>query len=787
MNATAPTYADRNLPRFALKDVKALCKRLYRREGEFKPLLSEHDLTWLVTADTGECSVLKISNRKDSEAVVAMQCNAMAHIRRRDPTLPVPQMIPTVEGEDYSWVSSALSGERHMIRMISFMPGVVAEDHPELIGEAYYDAIGAMAGRLVKALNNLFDPAARSNQHLWDITRMAQLRPMLAAIEDKELQQTCRELLDHAEAVVIPALNATRCQLVHQDAHWGNVMIDPQDCGRISALLDFGDMGYNPIVCELVIAADSTPPDVDDILARLILVAQGFDRHYPLEEAEVDLIYDAFLLRQVMTVIICAYRDQHDKEQQTHVEGEKYSRFVHQLLALGRDAAIRRIRSALGFPAYTALAADGDGPQSCFAEHFAARQQYLGEAWHFYDQALQFSRGAGAYLYTPDGTDYLDAYNNVPQVGHSHPHVVKAIARQAAALNTNTRYLCDIVADYAARLTQDLPEHLNACIFVNSGSEANDFAMQIAKSLTGNQGALVMQNAYHGCTELSGALSPEVYDSQPWLETLVIPDNYRGDFAGRSDAAERYAEDADRAIEALQRRGHSPAAFMVDTALCSNGLPEVPDQYFNRVAQKVKRAGGLVIADEVQAGCGRMGSFWGFRANGLADHHVDIITMGKPVANGHPLGVVILSRSLLLQFQHSVHNLFSTFGGNTVACAAGMAVLDVIEREGLVEKANQIGGYLRAELLRLADSQPLIGSVRGRGMMVGLEFVTDRAAKTPATDEVTRLLELMKQHRVLVGSEGADKNIFKLRPNLAWTTREVDRFVQALDSSLRAL
>ncbi|RWB94049.1 aminotransferase class III-fold pyridoxal phosphate-dependent enzyme [Mesorhizobium sp.] len=258
---------------------------------------------------------------------------------------------------------------------------------------------------------------------------------------------------------------------------------------------------------------------------------------------------------------------------------------------------------------------------------------------------------------------------------------------------------------------------------------------------------------------------------------------YRGPYANDPQAAEKYAADADRAIAALRERGHKPAAFMVDTALCSSGVVRAPDNYFNLVAENVRSVGGFVIADEVQAGCGRMGTFWGFRANGLKDENVDLITMGKPVGNGHPLGVVILGSALMKRFLNGTYPLlFSTFGGNTVACAAGMAVLDVIEREDLVNRSAVIGDYLRQELRSLAERHAIIGDIRGLGMMTGVELVTDRLTKEPAVKQTDRLVEDMLAQNILIGK--GTSNTLKLRPPLIWSRNEVDIFISAFDGSL---
>jgi 4-aminobutyrate aminotransferase-like enzyme len=407
-------------------------------------------------------------------------------------------------------------------------------------------------------------------------------------------------------------------------------------------------------------------------------------------------------------------------------------------------------------------------------------------ATYFYDRPLHFERARGAYLHGTDGHRYLDCYNNVPQVGHCNMHVVNAISRQAAALNTNTRYMYSSVLEYAERLTDKLAPHLNACVFVNSGSEANDFAWQIAKFATGHSGGLLMEDAYHGITESTIAFSPSSPDTvlPKHLAGLVTPDPYRGPFReDEPDIVECYAADADRAVANLAANDHGLAAFMIDSAFCSSGVPDVPNGYLKAVETRVRAAGGLMICDEVQSGFGRMGQWWGHEYHGV---RADIVTMGKPVANGHPLGVVVLSSDILNAFIDAV-SPFSTFGGNTVACAAGNAVLDVIERDALIEQGLEVGNYLRDRLRQLAGSQVLIGDVRGAGMLTGLEFVTDRTSRTPATKETKQLLELMRKKQILVGSEGRDGNILKLRPPLVFEKKHADKLVDGLDACLSQL
>jgi len=365
--------------------------------------------------------------------------------------------------------------------------------------------------------------------------------------------------------------------------------------------------------------------------------------------------------------------------------------------------------------------------------------------------------------------------------------VVKAVSRQTAALNTNTRYLYAPIIDYAERLVSLLPGDLSVCVFVNSGSEANDIAWRMAQFITGQLGALVMDDAYHGITDAIAELTPSTRKQglAPHVETLMSPDPYRGIYRyGEPDLAERYALDAERAIADLVGIGFQPAAFMIDPAFASNGLPDVPDGYLAAVTAKVRDAGGLLIADEVQAGFGRLGThMWGHMVHGLAP---DIVTMGKPVGNGFPLGVIVTRPEILGPFVEETE-FFSTFGGNPVACAAGMAVLDVIEGEGLLHNARLTGDTLRDGIRQLMPRHAWIGDVRGRGLLTGVELVRDRATREPAQVETQRVLNLMRHNSVLVGSDSPYGNVLKIRPPLVFDREHADILVEALDRALAAL
>jgi 4-aminobutyrate aminotransferase-like enzyme/Ser/Thr protein kinase RdoA (MazF antagonist) len=406
----------------------------------------------------------------------------------------------------------------------------------------------------------------------------------------------------------------------------------------------------------------------------------------------------------------------------------------------------------------------------------------------FYDRPVHAVRATGARLIDASGRAYIDAYNNVPQVGHCHPAVLETLTRQAATLNTNTRYLFTSVLDYAARLTDTLPEGLSMCTFVNSGSEANDLAWRIAKAYTGHDGAIVLRDAYHGITDAVFDFSPKMRDDAdiaPHVATIPAPDDYRGPHRrGEPDLGERYAAYVDEAIGVLRRRGHELAALYIDPGLMSSGILEAPEGYLPTLFARVRAAGGLCVADEVQSGFGRMGThLWGFDALGGVP---DIVTLGKPIGNGHPLAALVTRPEILRSLTQRT-DVFSTFGGNTVACAVGLTVLDVLEREGLRENALRVGAHLKARLQKLAARHPLIGDVRGSGLIVGVELVRDRESLEPAAQEAHAVMNRMREDGVLIGLSGMHGNVLKVRPPLAFSESDAQRLADALDRALGSL
>jgi 4-aminobutyrate aminotransferase-like enzyme len=406
----------------------------------------------------------------------------------------------------------------------------------------------------------------------------------------------------------------------------------------------------------------------------------------------------------------------------------------------------------------------------------------------FYERPLHLVRGEGVWLYDAQGKRYLDAYNNVPHVGHCHPRVVAALTRQAGILNTHTRYLDENIVAYAERLTALFDPRLSMASFCCTGSEANELALRIARDSSGGEGIIATEWAYHGNTaavmQVSSIFSPP--DKRgPHVRTVPVMDPYL-DRGGRSDEAlaTAYADDVKRAIESFEAAGVRFAGLIFCTAFSAEGLPAVPEGFMTKALAHVHAAGGLFIADEVQAGFGRLGThFWGHQKLGVVP---DIVTLGKPMGNGHPVAAVITRPELLGPFTER-NMYFNTFGGNPVSAAVANAVLDVLEDQQLVTNARRVGDYTRASLAELGRRHALIGDVRGSGLFFAIELVHDRESKAPATAETKRVVNAMRDRGVLLSRIGLHDNILKIRPPMPFSTENADLLVGTLDDVLASL
>ncbi len=415
------------------------------------------------------------------------------------------------------------------------------------------------------------------------------------------------------------------------------------------------------------------------------------------------------------------------------------------------------------------------------------RSQALAPAYQlFYDDPVHLVRGEGVWVVDVHGNQLLDCYNNVPSVGHCHPRVVEAICTQAGLLNTHTRYLHDKVVSLAERLGALLGGELGVCFFVCTGTEANDLAVEIARVVTGSHGVVVSERSYHGNSALVATLSTDGYPASErpdWLGVVEPPNTYRGPYrSGEPSLGARYAELVQSEVSDLNGRGHGVAALLLDASWDSNGVLVAPEDYVALSAAHVREAGGLVIADEVQAGYCRLGeNFWGHENYALVP---DIVTLGKPMGAGHPVAAVVTTPAIAAAFAEQ-RSYFNTFGGNPVSAAAALAVLDIIDDEGLLANSASTGGYLAAGLLELADRYAVIGNVQGSGLFWGLDLVADGGTLEPISyADGARLATDLRHDGVLIGLTGRFNNVLKIRPPLVFGRDHADHLLHVLDTRL---
>jgi 4-aminobutyrate aminotransferase-like enzyme len=403
----------------------------------------------------------------------------------------------------------------------------------------------------------------------------------------------------------------------------------------------------------------------------------------------------------------------------------------------------------------------------------------------FYEDPVHVVRGSGVHLWDADGRQYLDCYNNVPHVGHCHPRVVAAIAEQAATLNTHTRYLHEGILDYIEALTATFGAPFDTALLCCTGSEANDVALRMAQALTGKTGVIATDHTYHGNTTATHQLSRSNPPPGGYWDSVAFvpaPDSYRplGGEAGAAHA-QAFADAVSAQIAVLNQRGHGFSALMLCPFFANEGFSDLPPGWLDPTVAVVKRAGGVIIADEVQPGFGRMGShFWGHQMMGFTP---DIITIGKPMANGHPVAAVVAPIDTMQAFR-SNFRYFNTFGGNPVSCAAAMATLRVVQDEGLQANALDVGAYAKERLTELATRHEAIGDVRGRGLFFGADLVLDRKTKAPATAFTKRVANAMRQRGVLLNFLGRHYNVLKMRPPMPFSRANVDQVMDTLDAVL---
>ncbi|MGH7677792.1 MAG: aminotransferase class III-fold pyridoxal phosphate-dependent enzyme [Gemmatimonadaceae bacterium] len=752
-------------------DAARIAESLFGVRGEATRLAGEYDDNFLITSADGARSVLKIAPAGERRELLELQLAAMEHILRAPTSVGVPRPINGKAGQVLA--RADVDGSMRFTRLLSYIPGnLLANIRPQ--SAPLLRGFGASLGSVDRALADFELPAARRSLQ-WDIARAADLRPDVHCIEDAGRRNLIIGILDRFEAEVQPVLAGLRHSIIHADANDYNVIVNND---RVVGLIDFGDMVHTATVCELAIGCAYVMLEKTDPLGSAAHVVAGYESMLPLSDAERHLLFPLMLTRLAMSVIVSAAR-------KAQAPGEPYYT-VHEAPAW---AALEQLVPIPNDVASAVLFGAPVNPPSVTSLK-DRRKRSLGRNLSLsYDTPLHIVRGWRQYLYAADGREYLDAYNNVPHVGHSHPRVVAAAAKQMALLNSNTRYLHDTILTYAERLTEKLPAPLSVCYFVNSGSEANELALRLARARSGGTDVIVSDGAYHGNTQELIEVSPYKYDGpggagrSRHVHAVPVADVYRGPYtADDPNAGQRYAAHVAEAIAAMKEQGRRLSAFLIESLLSAGGQIVLPPGYLRDVFSAVRSAGGVCIVDEVQVGFGRVGShFWGFELQGVVP---DIVVMGKPMGNGHPVGAVVTTPEIAASFDNGME-YFNTFGGNPVSMAAALEVLAIIEEDKLQANALRAGRRMIEGLRSLMTRDELIGDVRGVGLFVGIELVRDRKTREPAAHEAKVVVNRLKDEGILTGTEGPHRNVVKIKPPIVFDEANSDRLVDTLDRVLR--
>jgi 4-aminobutyrate aminotransferase-like enzyme/Ser/Thr protein kinase RdoA (MazF antagonist) len=716
-------------PRFSAEEAARIAADVFGVTGSASNLGSERDQAFLLD-DGSAGAVLKISNSGEDLGALELEEAAIAHVAAVDPGLPVARPLAP---------RAAFDG--HHLRLFERMRG--RKGGPEL-DDAALRELGAVHARLCLALRSFFHPSA-GRELLWSLQATPRLRPLLEEIAEPERRALVERAIRRFEERVLPEWPRLRAQVVHGDFNLDNLLLGEDD--RVAGILDFGDCCHSALAADVAVALASVlrGRPLDDVFRAARISLGGFGSQLPLEPLELELLGDLVAARLAAIVSISAWRTRRFPENAAYIEA--WDDDSWRLLELFDGLAPAEVARELGAPPSTADTGALAG----------RRERSLGALLTplTYGRPVHALRAEGVWIHGPDGSRLLDAYNNVPVVGHCHPRVTEAVVRQTRLGAANARYLAEPLIELSERLLATMPG-LDTVLLVNSGSEANDLAWRLAAGVTGHGGALVTENAYHGVTEATMALSPEDWPptgGSAYVARVPAP-------GGGADLGAAL----DRALGELES---GLAATFLDGSLMSDGIYVPAEAELRLLVERTHEAGGLYVADEVQAGHGRLGpGLWSFARYGIAP---DVVTLGKPMGNGYPVAAVVTRRELAEQFPYSGRT-FSTFGGNPVAAAAALAVLDVLEDERLPERAAAVGERLRNAIAGLG--KPDVLEVRGTGLLAGVQLSSPELAARVADD--------LREQGVLVGLTGKRDDVLKIRPPLVFTDEHAELLVAAL-------
>lgn len=679
----------------------------------------------------------------------------------------VSQPVHNTNGESITIIKGS-----KIYRLLSFVEGRFLAETPHTA--ELFESLGSFMAEIDLALVGFRNAGIECRRLEWDLQNLSLVRPLADKIHDATKRKIVKHFFIQWELNVRPKLSALRQSIIHNDGNDWNILTKKNE---VTGIIDFGDSVYTALINELAITIAYGIFGKEDPIKWASHIIKGYHSKLPLEKIELDLLYYLIAGRLITSVCKSAQEklSQPDSKYITISEKPAWD-LLEKWIVINPTLARNKFYKAAGFEASKILP----------IENVVSRRKKVTapNLSISYKRPIYMESAAFQYMFDRYGNTYLDAYNNIPHVGHQHPEVVAAAQRQIGKLNTNTRYLYDSLAEYAELLLAKFPKPLSKALFVNSGSAASDLAIRLAQNYTNKKAIAVMEHGYHGNTRLGIDISHYKYNSsggkgkQDNIIEAPLPDTYQGKFKGDStNVGESYASEF---IQSLKDSSQDIAAFISEPIVgCGGQVPLAPG-YLAEVYNYIRSQGGLCISDEVQTGFGRLGDyFWGYEMQNVTP---DIVVLGKPIANGHPMGAVITTNEIADAFDNGME-FFSSFGGNPVSCEIGKAVLQVIEEENLQRNAKLVGDYYLESLRALQKDFPVIGDVRGAGLFIGIEFIKDESL-TPNTELAQHIKNTFRDKQILISTDGPFDSVIKSKPPLCFTKDNVDQVIETLRNIL---
>lgn len=782
---TASAIPGPRRPATTCADAAAIAVHTWHIEARATELPGDRERNYRL--DTShERFVLKVALAGEGESALHAQVAVLEHLARTDAAVAAPACIPSPAGRVLEPYVDR-EGRACVVRVLTWLHGTPLPDAEERPSDTL-ERWGALSGSLRRSLGQFHHPGA-VRRTPWDLRgACAEVERRLGQVDPTRPRGLLEDLIGEFRELWQPVLQVMPEQVIHNDLNDHNVVLLEGAAGDgdpVLGVIDFGDLIYSVGIAELAVAGAYGMLDRREPVTCLTRMVAGHLETCPIDPLELEVLFPLARLRLALSVAMSAQQTREEPENAyLRVSQDAAWTALDQLSVVDPARVLDRLRRVAGLPSVSSGASVENRSEG---ELLRIRKRHFGTTLSLgTSPAVEMVRGRGQFLFDASGKAYLDLVNNVAHVGHTHPRVVEAERRQATRLNTNSRYLHRLRAAYVERLTRTLPNGLDVCWLVCSGTEANELALRLTRAATGRKDVVVLDSGYHGNSSSMVDVSaykhagPGGSGPPDWVRVAPTPDPYRGPFRAGPDCAASYT----RRVDALLKpsaTGSQVAAFIAEALPGCGGQIVPPDGFLAAAFDAARRHGALAVADEVQTGLGRVGThFWAFVSQGATP---DVVTMGKPLGNGHPLAAVAATREVADAFRTGME-YFNSFGANPVSCAVGLAVLEVLEEEGLQANALRVGSFLRKGLEALSTRHAAIGDVRGSGLFLGVDLVADRTTRAPHGALARSVIDSCLREGVLISRDGPHQNVLKIKPPLCITLADAERVLDTLDRVL---